>query len=271
MTDAMRAVRDIDEFLNDPADRYACGQRWLVFSAGRIGGQIVWDSPTPDDAAQVVRSLAASLGRPPHGYFIDARRLSEHVDPGSFTTVVEHAGPTLPQYAGHVSRCAVVLPAGIGAAVVRGFFSMIDAPFEVRFFADAVAALDYLGQPDPQGFLAGLDRLQEKASGTPPLLFRLRALLDRDPAGATVQEAARLLSLSTRSLQRRLIESRTSFRAELLAARLRKAQRLLVDSDDKITAIALEVGCGSSQHLSSLFRKMTGETPTEWRASHRVN
>jgi AraC-like DNA-binding protein len=267
----MRAAGDIDEFLNDPTDRYACGERWLVFAAERINGQIVWDSPTPDDAAHVVRSLQASLARPPHGYFIDARRLSDQIDPASFTTVIEQAGPTLPQYAGHVSRCAVVLPAGMGAAVVMGFFGMIGAPFEVRFFADPIAALDYLGQPDPQAFLAEIDRLQEKASGTPPLLFRLRALLDRDPAGTTVQDAARLLSVSTRSLQRRLVESRTSFRSELLAARLRKAQRLLVDSDDKITAIALEVGCGSSQHLSALFRKMTGETPTQWRATHRVN
>ncbi|MFN2547558.1 MAG: helix-turn-helix domain-containing protein [Myxococcales bacterium] len=267
----MRPAKDLDEFLSDPADRYVSGRRWLVFAADRIGGMIVWDNPSPEDAAHVVRSLPASLKREPHGYLIDARRMSQQVDPASFTTVVEQAGPTLPQYGGRVTRCAVVLPAGMGAAVVMGFFTIIGAPFEVRFFADPIAALEYAGQPDPRSFLATLDALQEKASGTPALLFRLRALLDGHPAGASVQDAARQLSLSTRSLQRRLIEARTSFRAELLAARLRKAQRLLVDSDEKITAIALEVGCGSSQHLSALFRKMTGETPSEWRASHRLS
>ncbi len=113
--------------------------------------------------------------------------------------------------------------------------------------------------------------MQQHASGTPPLLFRLRALLDRHPADATVESAAQQLSLSTRSLQRRLIEAKTSFRAELLAARLRKAQRLLAATDLKITAVALDVGCASSQHLSAMFRKMTGESPSVWRSTHRAN
>lgn len=266
----MHAASDIDAFLAAPEGRFVCGPRWLVFCGPKVSGMIVWEAPAPEDAAAVVRTLPANLLGPPHGYFIDARRMSDAVDPASFTTVLEQAGPTLPQYAGHVARCAVVLPAGMAAAVVMGFFTLIGPPFEVRFFADPVSALDYLGQRDPQAFLAALDAMQERASGTPRLLFRLRALLDQDPSGPSVQEVAQRLGLSSRSLQRRLIEARTTFRAELLAARLRMAQRLLVESDHKITAIALEVGCGSSQHLSALFRRMTGETPSAWRASHRL-
>src|SRR2546423_1502660 len=136
----MRATTDIDEFLKDPAGHYVGGQRGLVFAGERIDGMVVWESPSPGESAPVVPGPSANLGRPPHGYFIDARRMSEQVDPASFTTVIEQAAPTLSRYAGHVTRCAVVLPAGMGAAVVMGFFTLIGAPFEVRFFADPVSA-----------------------------------------------------------------------------------------------------------------------------------
>ena len=44
---------------------------------------------------------------------------------------------------------------------------------------------------------------------------------------------------------------------------------LLLESDAKLTSVAVEVGCASLQHFSSLFRKLTGESPSAWRARHR--
>jgi hypothetical protein len=49
----------------------------------------------------------------------------------------------------------------------------------------------------------------------------------------------------------------------------RRLSRRLASTELKITAVALEVGCASSQHLSALFRKMTGQSPRAWRATHR--
>ncbi len=37
----------------------------------------------------------------------------------------------------------------------------------------------------------------------------------------------------------------------------------------KLTAVAVEVGCASLQHFSSLFRKLVGESPSTWRDLHR--
>lgn len=108
------------------------------------------------------------------------------------------------------------------------------------------------------------------AVGTPLFLQRLRERLDRDLASGGIAHVARSLRMSIRTLQRRLARAETSYRQELNAARLRKAQQLLAGTELKITAVALEVGCSSSQHLSALFRKMTGESPSAWRAARQA-
>src|SRR5438132_1466438 len=118
----MRTAKDIETFLADPVGCHVGGPGWLVFRTEAVGGMVVWESPRADDAAQVVRTLPASLQGAPHAYFIDARRLSESLDPAAFSVVLEQAGPILPQYQGQVRRCAVVLPAGMSAAVITGFF-----------------------------------------------------------------------------------------------------------------------------------------------------
>jgi AraC-like DNA-binding protein len=86
---------------------------------------------------------------------------------------------------------------------------------------------------------------------------------------ATVAEAARALRVSTRTLQRRLKDEKTSFSREIAAARVRVAQRLLLAEDTKLTRIAQDVGCASSSHLSELFRRVTGMPPLAWRKAAR--
>jgi AraC-like DNA-binding protein len=56
----------------------------------------------------------------------------------------------------------------------------------------------------------------------------------------------------------------------LLRLRLGEAQRLLARQRDSITVIALRTGFSSSQYFSSVFRKYTGQTPQDFRATCRV-
>ena len=268
----MRQAKDIAVFLDHPMESWVSGQRWLVCCpSASLMVLLAWGKGSREDAEQVMDTFAADLAIGPHVYFIDARRMDPRPDPEAFAAFVERLVPQWHLYRGHVTRCALVLPPGLTAAAIVGFFSMASPPFQTRYFADPVTALEWAGAPDPGGLLASLDDLQERASGTPTLLFRLRALLDTDPAGANVESAGRELALSVRSLQRRLLEAGTSYRKESNAARLRKAQRLLASTEMKITSVALEVGCSSSQHLSALFRKMTGQSPGAWRATHRTS
>jgi AraC-like DNA-binding protein len=47
---------------------------------------------------------------------------------------------------------------------------------------------------------------------------------------------------------------------------LRAAEALLVDTDDKIEVIAQKVGYTSHSRFGVMFRRLTGETPAEFRA-----
>ena len=99
------------------------------------------------------------------------------------------------------------------------------------------------------------------SSGTDALLAALMAL-DLEPV-------ARVLGLSDRTLQRRLQELGTTFQREVTTTRLAEVQRRLLDTDDALTAIAVDLGFASPQHLSALFKKELGVTPSEWRRRRR--
>jgi AraC family transcriptional regulator len=51
----------------------------------------------------------------------------------------------------------------------------------------------------------------------------------------------------------------------VMRARIVRAQRLLLMSDDSLSKIAAECGFGNQSHLSNLFRKAMGKTPGKWR------
>lgn len=266
----MRNVCEVEGFVASPVGACVSGPCWLVCCPNpSLNVLILWATPSREETERVVRTFDADLVIGPHAFCIDARRMGPYPDPEAFAVVLEQVAPNWERYRGHVLRCAVLLPPGLSAAVVVGFFGMAPPPFETRFFADPVAALEWCGDADPRRMLATLDQLQRKAAGTPLFLQRLRDRLDRDVSRPSIARIARSLRLSVRSLQRRLVLAGTSYRRELNRARLRKAQRLLAGTDLKITVIALEVGCASSQHLSVMFRKLTGESPSSWRAAHR--
>ena len=114
-----------------------------------------------------------------------------------------------------------------------------------------------------------LNDLVMQLMGQSPLLGELHRVLRHRLVDASLTDVARELGMSERTLQRRLREAGTSFQSELNTVQVRTAQALLLESDAKLTAVAVEVGCASLQHFSSLFRKMTGESPSAWRARHR--
>jgi AraC-like DNA-binding protein len=98
---------------------------------------------------------------------------------------------------------------------------------------------------------------------------QLRGWLDRHVADATLTSAARALARSRRSLQRDLHLAGSSFRTELLDARVRRAKTLLLHTAASLTEIAHDVGCASLQHFSLMFRLHSGETPSQWREQQR--
>src|SRR5436190_1853987 len=79
-----------------------------------------------------------------------------------------------------------------------------------------------------------------EVEGVPLLLRALRLNLDRDPR-LSIEDAAGAIHTSVRTLQRSLAGLGTTFAAEAQDARIRRAEHLLLETNEPLTNIALEV------------------------------
>jgi AraC-like DNA-binding protein len=258
---------NLDELARDPVGRYVAGDAFLHFCADPgFWGVVLWGRPDHGQALELGRSLMLGLAPPaqPHVTLFDVSRL-EGSEPAAFRAAeryVSHFSGLLGQY---VRRLALVRPSGMYGAVVAGAFDVMTKPFPVQVFGDTASACEWLGV-DGAGLVA---ELHAEVTGTPRILPALRGFLDQHLSGVSLEEAARALAVSARSLQRKLGEAGTTFQDELADARVRLAKRLLLDGQAPLTTIALDVGCASLQHFSALFRKRTSETPSAYRRRHK--
>jgi AraC-like DNA-binding protein len=104
-----------------------------------------------------------------------------------------------------------------------------------------------------------------------PAVARVRDLLERDYRRAwTLTELATTVGLSPTYLAGLFARDvGQPPHRYLTERRLARARQLLRASDLSTTAIALEVGLGSGQHLARLFRRDTGTTPGAYRRRER--
>ncbi|HMJ11872.1 MAG TPA: helix-turn-helix domain-containing protein, partial [Polyangiaceae bacterium] len=219
-----------------------------------------------EDIEQLTQLMDAVL--PPHGgphvSLVDTRRLT-HVDPGAFSVMARYFEERRAAFSSVIRRQALVRPVGLAGAVVAGFYQVIAPSFPVSIFESLDEALSWLAPHGSQALQLALNELHGCAREKEPLLDAVRSLLERTHARLSLSAAARELGMSQRTLQRRLCAVDTTFQDELLQARVRAGQALMLASEDNLTAIALEVGCASLQHYSALFRRLTGVSPSTWR------
>lgn len=261
----MRAAADASDYRDDPLGAYLAQPRALVFCARRtLWGFALWGRPTEADLKRIVPLLALELAAAPHASLVDVRHL-EAGDPRAFAVITRYLRMNFAAFRRQVTRLALVRPPGLLGATVAGFYQVEGAPYPVRVFDDLPAASAWLRAAE---LAPALDAAITEASALSPVVLQLRRWLDAHLDDATLERAARAVSRSPRSLQRDLTDARTTFHRELDAARIRLAKRLLAESDSAVTEIAYDVGCASPQHFSTLFRRVTGETPSTWRAQH---
>ncbi len=98
---------------------------------------------------------------------------------------------------------------------------------------------------------------------------RLRAaLIEQLPSGEPSQErVAAALHLSTRTLQRRLIEEGASYKALLDEIRRELAISYLGEARYSISEITYLLGFSDTSSFTHAFRRWTGVAPSKWRAS----
>lgn len=256
---------DLSSFRAAPAGRYVAGATWAHFCAEpTLYGVVLFGRPDRGEGDELIRSLRAELEPhvPRHRSIVDVSRL-EVADPGAFEGLAEYVRAHHGQLREKVERLALVRPSGLEGAVVAGFFGVLDAPYPVTIVADAGAGLAALGASPALG--DELDALVREVTGVDPVVASLRDHLAACLPEATIERACAALGMSDRTLQRRLSAAGTSFRGELLAARLRAAERRLAHTSDSLTAIALDAGFASLQHFSTKFSEAYGASPSAWR------
>ncbi|MEO8699736.1 MAG: helix-turn-helix domain-containing protein [Kofleriaceae bacterium] len=223
---------------------------------------IAWGTFDAPEAQRIGHAWAATLAGPPRDTLIDVTHLVAS-DRDAFTTLRDLLEPRRDERARVVRRQALVARGDFGAVFLHGYLAMFPPPYELREFALRSAALAWLGHACCTDEIAELDAVRND------LLLRLRAWLDHTELEyATTELAAAALAITERTLQRRLAEAVTGFGVELARAQVARAKRLMLETDRKLSDIALEVGCATPSVFSELFRRLTGETASEWRRRH---
>jgi AraC-like DNA-binding protein len=107
--------------------------------------------------------------------------------------------------------------------------------------------------------------MRERASAADSLIARVRRHLRADSRDVSLRRVAADLGVAPRSLQRELAGAGSTFRGETRAARIEAAKEALAHSQDKLFAIAIDVGFASLQSFSDAFLEATGERPSAYR------
>ena len=234
-----------------------------------LAGVALFGAPDADDLSGLTRILRLELaeGAPRHVSLVDASRI-ERVDAMAFAALERYVDEHRARLEEQVERLAIVRPAGVLGATVSGFFHVAVPPYPVGVFDDARGGLEFLGEPD-EGLVAALDRAVADAAQSPSWLLALRQKLDAQPGRLALEDAARSLALSVRTLQRQLKSAGTTYQREVAASQVRVAERLLRETSASLGAVAIEIGCASQQHFSTLFKRFTGESPSAYRTRTR--
>lgn len=142
-----------------------------------------------------------------------------------------------------------------------------NAPIYIDYLSRAVAARlirahSTRSMPHPEAKAGTLSRIQLNRA-----IDYMEENLDR-PLGLT--DVARVVGLSATQFARRFKQSTGSApHRYLMRCRVERAKRLLVETDNAIAQIAFACGFAHQEHLTRVFRRLSGETPARFRHGAR--
>ncbi len=118
---------------------------------------------------------------------------------------------------------------------------------------------------DPAALRLTLEQCERELEALAPrVALRVRALLPGPGGLRSLEDVARAMHVSARTLKRRLAAEGTSFRALVDHARRMRAEQLLRSSRG-LDEIAFELGYADAASFSRAFRRWTGKAPGAWR------
>jgi len=139
----------------------------------------------------------------------------------------------------------------------------------LRMSLDA-ALLDVpLAMADPRAMQAAEQRcvaMMRDARGSPRWSEWCRMMLrEAEDTQPTLEQLARFVNLSARTLSRYLDAEGAGFRELSLQVRTERAKQLLAKGDQSVTRIAYRLGYSDVASFIRSFRSRTGRPPGEWR------
>ena len=255
------------------APHYFRGGAFVVWCAQPYAGIFATSQQRVTDLDEVT-VLFNSVARSHKLLFVDARAFGTE---GPVFETMLNAAPTIAAASKHITRAAIVLPAGWTQTWWLGALELgLWGPVRVKPFSDADDAWASLNAP--MGLFEHVKQLQhsitsdrkataERAAAT--MRAGLEERLRADPT-LTIQSVATALRCSPRALQRTLRAAGDTFANMRVRMRADTASSMLVQTDAKIESIAATVGFRSRSHFVSWFRQLTGHTPGEFRRLRRA-
>lgn len=265
---ALRRAANIAAFVRDPIGTWViAGTTMLWCPTPTLIGAAAFGRPGPEEsrvALSAYEALHSVAMAHPVDVVLDSRRLE--VDLDALAVLVSWLRDNLARYKPRI-RLQVGLVADDHAGVLlSGLLPFLGQSHPFRVFTDPHSAFaDVRGG---SGALADeIDSITNEAIGLPVIVSSLRTILRERRGDITLAEAARRLAMSPRSLQRLLGTVRSSFGDEQRDARWTAAHELLINTRDKVSAIANRLGI-SERTLTRIVRERSGQSPEELRRSH---
>jgi len=127
-----------------------------------------------------------------------------------------------------------------------------------------------LAMADPRAMRAAEERcvaMMRGGRGSPRWSEWCRMMLrEAEDTQPTLEQLARFVNLSARTLSRYLEAENSGFRALSLQVRTERARHMLAEGDQSVTRIAYRLGYSDVASFIRSFRDRTGQTPGAWRA-----
>ena len=256
-------------FVKGPVGTYTVSRSCVVWCASRsLCGLAFWGRPLADELLEIAAIVEAYPQQmaPSFDVVVDGRQV-EALDGEALSVQMAwlwRHGAALLQRANIWS----IVAEGTAVARLAQAMPALAGRFPFRVTTDAPAAFRAVAGEAGEALSLDVDAIAASARGLPREIHRIRALLARR-LDATIDDAAKELGLSTRSLQRSLGNQGTSFHQELVAIRFATACELLLTTDLKIAAIGARI-CISERAVALLFRAKAGLSPLAWRAEQKA-
>lgn len=196
--------------------------------------------------------------------YLDVSRMTR-VEDGVYQAFLRGVEPLIPALGKRVAMSAIVHSGTLGSAATAGYSQLLGSPWPVSVHTTPESAFNALGcEYESESLRTQLVYLLAHMAEAVAIEERVRQAVAHDLT-LDLAGCARLLGMSSRTLQRRLGERSHRFRSISEGERLAVAQRLLATTDASVLSVALEVGYSKVQTLAAAFRRKHGVSPTEWR------